>query len=249
MIPIKTPGEIKTMAEGGRRLGRIKKALEEKIGEEVRASDMEELAVDLIEKEDGKASFKMVPGYSYVTCVNVNEGLVHGIPTSNVVFKKGDLVSIDVGMFYKGFHTDTSFSVGVAPGAEVQRFLEVGKKALEKAVDAARSGKHIYDISKAIEGTVMGAGYSPIRALVGHGVGRELHEEPQIPCFVPGKIEDSAEIKPGTVLDIEVMYALGVPDVVQMSDGWTIAMCDGKISGLFEETVAVLASGPQIITQ
>ena len=247
MISIKTPEEIEIMAEGGRRLGRIKKALEEKIEEGIKASEIEELAVELIAKEGGQPSFKMVPGYSWATCININEGLVHGIPRADMRFEKGDVISVDVGMFYKGFHTDTSISVAIDPTSEIKRFLQVGKEALKKAVKEVRPGKHIYDISKAIEETVVGAGYSPIRALVGHGVGRELHEEPQIPCFTPSG--DSPEIKPGMAFAIEVMYALGSPDVVQMSDRWTIAMRDGKISGLFEETVAVAASGPQIITQ
>lgn len=249
MILFKTDLEIKIMAEGGEKLARVKNSLKEAVGTGVKASEIEELAVSLIKKEGGEASFKMVPGYSWATCVNVNDGLVHGIPASNVVFGKGDLVSVDVGMFYRGFHTDTSFSVAIDPEPEVAHFLEVGQNALRRAIGETRVGGHIWDISKAIEETVKSAVYSPIRALVGHGVGRELHEEPQIPCFVPGRVEDSPKIEAGMVFAIEVMYAAGLPDVVLDADGWTIAMRDGKISGLFEETVAVTASGPQIITQ
>jgi len=237
------------MIEGGKRLARVKKALEKRIGAGVSAHDIEVLADELILKEGGKPSFKMVPGYSWATCVNVNDELVHGIPTEEVIFRKGDVVSVDVGMYYKGFHTDTSFTLGIKPSASVRRFLEVGKEALNKAVSEARVGRRVWDISRAIEEVIKAAGFSPIRALVGHGVGRELHEDPQIPCFLPGKVEESARIEPGMVFAIEIMYAAGTPEVEKAPDGWTIRMRDGKISGLFEETVAVSAREPQILTQ
>lgn len=249
MILLKTSEEIKIMAEGGAKLARVKNALGDAVGEGVRASEIEKLAVDLIQKEGAEASFKLVPGYSWATCVNVNAGLVHGIPKEDIVFKKGDVVSVDVGIYFKGFHTDTSLTVGVNPSQDVENFLKVGKKTLEAAIAKAKPGNYVYDISKAIEDGVTKGGYSAIRALVGHGVGRELHEEPQIPCFVPGRIEDSPKITFGMVLAIEVMYALGSPEVVQLPDGWTIGMRDGKISGLFEETVAVMESGPQVLTR
>jgi len=246
MIPLKTQEEMEIMAEGGKKLARVKNSLKDAVKEGVTAPEIEDLAVKLIQKEGGEPSFKMVPGYSWATCVNVNEGLVHGIPSKSMVFKKGDVVSVDVGMYFKGFHTDTSFSVGISPEEDTKKFLEVGKKALTKAISEVKVGRHIYDISKAIQDTITAAGYSPVKALVGHGVGRELHEEPQIPCFVPGG--DSPEVKPGMVLAVEVMYSQGSPDVVQEADGWTIAMRDGKIAGLFEETVAVSYEGSRVLT-
>lgn len=256
MIIKKTPEEIGIMAEGGRRLSKVKESLEKKVKAGVSAIEIEILANKLIKKEGGEASFKMVPGYSWATCINLNSGLVHGIPKKEMVFKKGDLVSVDVGMLYKGFHTDTSVTVAIEADSEIQRFLSVGKRALNEAISKVRVGNYIYTISEAIEKILKAGGYSPIRALVGHGVGRKLHEEPQIPCFLPfdsaqGKpvrIEDSAKIEPGMVLAIEVMYAIGSPDVVQFDDGWTIATRDGKISGLFEETVAVTSEGPIVLT-
>ncbi len=165
-----------------------------------------------------------------------------------MVFRKGDVVSVDVGIYYKGFHTDTSFSVGLDLSPENKKFLSIGQNALEKAISRAKAGNHIFDISEAIESAVEASGYTPIKALVGHGVGRELHEDPQIPCFVPGRIEDSPEIKPGMVLAIEVMYAQGKDAVEIAKDGWTIRMRDGKISGLFEETIAVTEKGPKVLT-
>jgi methionyl aminopeptidase len=247
-IKIKTADEVKIMAEGGEKLARVKKALMKAVAPGVSAMDIEKLANELIEKEGAKASFKMVPDYSWATCINVNEGLVHGIPKAEMIFKKGDLISVDVGIFHKGFHTDTSFSVGLSVDGQTEKFLEVGRRALKKAIAQAKIGKHIYHISEAMEEILVEAGYSPIRALVGHGVGRELHEDPQIPCFVPGKVEESPKIVEGMVLAVEVMYALGSPEAEILSDGWTIAMADGKISALFEETVAVTKEGPKVLT-
>lgn len=236
------------MRKGGKRLARVKKTLEDKIEPGVSAWDIEKLANELIAKEGGKPSFKMVEGYSWATCVNVNSGLVHGVPGPKIIFKKGDVVSVDVGMFYKGFHTDTSITVGIDVSRDVENFLEVGKRALARAIDQARVGNYIYDISRAIEDTIEEGGFIPIRALVGHGVGRELHEDPQIPCFVPGDIEASPRIEKGMVLAIEVMYTMGNPDVVSEADGWTISTRDGKISALFEDTVVVTQKVPELLT-
>ena len=249
MIPLKSDSEIQIMAEGGAKLGRVKKALADAVKEGAKASEIEELAVRLIKEEGAEASFKKVPGYHWATCVNVNEGLVHGIPVSSVVFKKRDLVSIDVGVYYKGFHTDTSISVGIDLSPEVQKFFNVGREALARAIKTALPGNYIYDISKVIEETIESGGYTTIKALVGHGVGRELHEQPQIPCFVPGLRQESPKIEKGMVLAIEVMYTQGSDKVEVLQDGWTIAMRDGKISGLFEDTVAVTGKGPKVLTR
>jgi len=248
MIKIKTDAEVATMAEGGAKLGRVKRGLAEAVKVGVSAMDIERLATTLIKKEGAEVSFSKVPGYSWATCITVNEGLVHGIPKEEMVFKKGDLVSVDVGLYYKGFHSDTSLSVGIDLTPENKKFLNVGKNALEKAISKVRIGNHLYEISEAIQETIEGAGYSTIKALVGHGVGRDLHEDPQIPCFVPGKISDSPKIIKGMVLAVEVMYARGSDKVEILEDGWTIAMRDGKISGLFEETVAVTEGGPKVLT-
>ena|SRR3989339_172522 len=244
----KTKSEIEIMAECGQKLARVKKALFEKVAEGVSSWDIEELAVKLIEKEGAEASFKKVSGYSWATCVNVNAGLVHGIPKKEVVFKKGDVVSVDLGLYFEGFHTDCSFSKGIGVDNITEKFLDVGKEALKNAISKARVGNRVYDISEAIEKTVVAGGYKPIRALVGHGVGRRLHEDPQIPCFLPGVKEESMEIAEGATFAIEVMYTQGSPDLVQEKDGWTIVTCDGKISALFEETVAVVGGRPKVLT-
>ncbi len=245
---IKTPEEIEIMKEGGQKLAQIKKELAKKVVIGGNAYEVDKLAEELIVKAGGEPSFKKVSGYYWTTCINVNEGIVHGIPKESIVFKDGDLVSVDVGMFYKGFHTDTSFSVGINLSVENQKFFDAGREALKKAISEAKIGKRIYDISKAIEDSLQKHKYSPVTSLVGHGVGKELHEEPQVPCFTLGEPTDSPKIQEGMVLAIEVMYTLGEPDLAYEDDGWTIATADGKISGLFEETVAVTNHGPVILT-
>lgn len=247
-LQIKTPDEMKIMTEGGKKLGRVKKKLMRAVSEGISASEIEELASTLIAKEGAKPSFQMVSGYSWATCVNINEGLVHGIPKKEVVFKKGDIISVDVGMFYKGFHTDTAFTVAVSPNKEINDFLSAGKMALKKAIAKAQPGNRIYDISKAIQTALENKKLSPIKAMVGHGVGKSLHEAPEIPCFVKAPRKKTAIIPKGAVLAIEVMYTKDSPEIEIDKDGWTIRVRSGKIAGLFEETVAVTSNGPIVLT-
>lgn len=247
-ISIKTEADLGKMRQGGEKLVRIKEALKKKVKAGVSASEIEALANELIDSEGGKASFKMVEGYSWATCVNVNAGLVHGIPRREVVFKKGDVVSVDVGLAYEGFHTDTSFTLDLEGTPQIKKFLGVGREALLAGIAEVKPNNRIYDISRAIEKVLTAAGLTPIRALVGHGIGRALHEEPAIPCFTMGKRTASPEILPGMVLAIEVMYTQGSPEIVREEDGWTLSVADGKISALFEETVAVTRHGHLVFT-
>lgn len=247
-IFIKTTKDLKTMAEGGKKLARIKKRLKEQINVGMNAGRLEAIACELIKQQGGKASFKMVPEYSWCTCVNVNSGLVHGIPKDSIVFKKGDVISVDVGLFYKGFHTDTSFTLGLGLSDRLENFLSVGKNALKNAIEVTKVGNRIFDISLAIEKTLIKDGLTPVRALVGHGIGKNLHEGPQIPCFTSGNRNKSSIIKKGMALAIEVMYTTGNPEVVIDPDGWTISVRNDKISALFEETVAVSAEGSLVLT-
>lgn len=246
---IKSKEEIKLMAEGGKRLARIKGKLRDAVSPGVSAFEVEDLALRLMEREDVSPSFKMVPGYSWATCINVNDGLVHGIPKKEVIFKKGDLVSVDVGTYYKGFHTDTSFSMYLGKEKQVMKFLDAGESAIREAISKVIVGNRIWDISEAVEKNIKKSGYKPIRALVGHGIGRNLHEKPEVPCFTYGKRQDSPIIREGMTLAIEVMYVMGSPEIKRETDGWTISTHDGKISALYEETVAATADGPSVLTK
>lgn len=249
MIIPKTKKELEIMREGGKRLARIKNELQKMVKPKVRPEEIEARAKELIKRAGGVPSFKKVKNYHWATCINVNEGVVHGVPRGEA-FKKGDLVSVDVGMFYKGFHTDTSFTLACGKvGQDMHRFLQVGQKALKRAIAEAVPGNYIANISKAMQEVLEDAGFSPVRALTGHGIGRKLHEEPQIPCFWEGPIENSELTPEGATLAVEVIYTLGSPDlVISGEDNWTIATRDGKISGLFEETVAATVQGPLVLT-
>lgn len=252
-LTIKTEAEIEIMAEGGELISEIRNKIADLVRPGITTGELDRKAEELIIAAGGKASFKMVSGYHWATCINLNDVVVHGIPDSQVI-KTGDKVGIDLGMYYKGFHTDTATTV-MCSGTKIQsdrvteKFLEVGKMALNKAIKQAKWDKRVMDISRAMQETVEAAGYSAVTALTGHGIGKNLHEAPPIPCFVLGKYEDSLILKPGMVIAIEVMYNLGTSDVAYKNDdGWTIVTADGKISGLFEHTVAVTKSGPVILT-
>lgn len=244
---IKTPTEIQIMQEGGRKMAKVKNELKKNVRVGVSAWNIELLARELIKKEGAEASFQKVPGYSWATCVNVNAGLVHGIPQKDIIFKKNDVVSVDVGLMWGGFHSDTSFTVGLDVDSETARFLEVGKEAIKKAILQAKVGNYTSNISLAIQETIEKEGFSVIRALTGHGIGRNLHEEPFIYCYVNKK--DDHKIIPGMVIAIEVMYAEGSSEIVIEKDGWTISTQDGKISALYEETVAVTGHGRLVLTE
>ncbi len=255
MIPIKTKDEIKRMKEGGKRLAWVMAKALGQVKSGVRLSKLDKLAESLIEKQKGKPSFKMVKNYHWATCINVNQGVVHGIP-NEYRLKKGDLVSLDMGFFYKGLHTDAAKTVLVGknlPNREtivvsIGRFLETGEKALKEAVKAVRPGNRVGHISQAIQEAIKKSGFNSIKALTGHGVGKKLHEEPQIPCYLEGAIEKTPNLEAGMTLAIEIIYTQGKPDVVLDPDGWTVRTADGKPAGLFEETVSVTDRGGEVLT-
>lgn len=248
MMKIKTIEDIKVMSEGGRLLGNILKALlqEAKLG--VKTKDLDNLAQNLIEKIGGKPSFKTVKGYKWATCMCVNNEVVHGIP--NDVLSEGDVLCIDIGLFYKGFHTDTAWTKLIKNQKEesIERFLAAGKRALYKAINQVRIGNRVGHISKAIQETIEEGGYSVVKALVGHGIGKKLHEEPQIPGFLTSDIKATPQLEEGMVLAIEVIYNEGSDQVMHKNDGWTIVTKDGSNSAVFEHTVVVTKEGAQILT-
>lgn len=242
-IPIKIPKEIQTMKEGARRLEEVLKKVLGEAKPGVSLLQLDRLTEALIEKQGGKPSFKMVPGYKWATCINVNQGVVHGIP-NEYRLKEQDVVSIDVGMNFRGLHVDEAWTVEVKSKnsklkTQNEKFLEVGRRALEKAVKAAKAGNRVGHLSQVIEKEIKKAGFSPIQVLTGHGVGKKLHEEPQIPCYLKEKIAQTPVLKPGMVLAIEVIYSQGNPEVVLKNDGWTLQTADGSLAALFEKTVFV----------
>lgn len=252
---LKTAKEIELMREGGKKLHDIREELLRHIKIGKTPLEIDQLAKKMIAKSGGTPSFMTVNDYQYATCIAVNDVVVHGIPTKEP-FVPGDVVGLDVGLLYKGFHTDTSWSiqlvgerVGEPTSKEVAKFLKTGEEALRKAIQQAKPGNRIGHISKAIQDEVEASGYSVVRSLVGHGVGRELHESPQIPGLLTKSLTRTPELKVGMVIAIEVIYNMGSPEIgYKNDDGWTLSTIDGQLSGLFEQTMAILPKGPIILT-
>lgn len=250
MINIKTQQEIKIMAKGGQILSDTLWEVIKNIKLGVSELELDALAEKLIRQKGAEPGFKRVQDYKHTICVSVNDVVVHGIPTKNKL-KEGDIIGIDCGVFYKGFHTDMSETAVVerVDNSKVQEFLDTGKKALEQAIKQVVVGNRIGNISKIIQDIVEGKGYSVVRSLVGHGVGHELHEEPEVPGYLMGAIEKTPELVEGMVIAVEVIYNMGKPDLVLNNDGWTLRTKDKSLSGLFERTIAITKNGPLVLTK
>ncbi len=250
MIDIKTPEEIEAMRVGGKILSNVLFETLAAAKPGVSEIELDAMADRLIAEKGGEAAFKKVKGYSHATCISTNDVVVHGIPT-DYRLEDGDIIGIDCGVFYKGFYTDMSHSIIVGErDSQVEKFLEIGEKALHEAIAEVKPGNHIGNISEVIQRIVeKEGGYSVVRSLIGHGVGRELHEDPEVPGYLVKKIEKTPELKPGMTIAVEVIYNMGKPDVsFANNDGWTITTTDGSLSGLFERTVAVTKDGMEILT-
>jgi len=254
MIHLKSQAEIEKMVEGGNILSKVMTATLGKIKPGVTLTELDTFAQNKIINAGAQPSFQKVPGYRWTLCTCVNDVVVHGIPTDYRV-KEGDVVGIDCGVFYKGFHTDASWTIlvggnAVKNWAVKEKFLHVGETALNRAISQVKRGNFIWDISKTIQTTVEEGGYSVVKSLIGHGIGRQLHEEPEIPGFVKSERERTPMLIEGMVLAIEVIYNMGLHSVVYKGDdGWTIATKDGTISGLFEATVALTSHGCLVLTK
>lgn len=217
--------------------------------EGVNLLDIEKKANELIDETGGEAGFKKVADYKWATCLNVNKSIVHGIP-QDYILQNADVFSLDIGLFYKGFNTDmcNTKTIGNKKDKKIKKFLKTGKEALKKAVETATPGKYIGHISQKIQNIIEGAGYNCARNLTGHGIGRELHEDPNIPCILKDKIKSTPKLRKGMALAIEVIYTIGKPQLTLAKDGWTIEAVDGKITSVFEETIALTNSGVRILT-
>jgi len=252
MISIKTHEEVAAMRKGG-------KMLSDTLWEVMRSikPGMTELEIDafsekLIREKGGEPGFTLVPGYHHTVCTATNDVVVHGIPTEYAV-KKGDVICVDCGVYYKELHTDMAETMIVggenAASPEVKRFLDIGKKALQAGINMAKAGNRVGHISKAIQDIVeKEGGYSIVRSLVGHGVGHELHEAPEVPGYVAKPLEKTPLLKKDMTIAIEVIYNMGGPDVMLDHDGWTIRSRDGSLSAVFERSVVITEKGAELLT-
>lgn len=258
MIDRKSADQIELMRQGGQKLGVILEKLLTMAHPGVVLQDIEKRAMELIHAAGATPSFTTVDGYQWATCLCINHEVVHGIPTKYAL-KEGDVLTIDIGLVYKGFHTDTAWTkiISHQPSAvsnqqdkEKERFLEVGEKALWDAIAQAKVGNHIGHISQTAQRIVEGAGYSIVKSLVGHGVGRQLHEEPQVPNFLTGPVEKTVKLQGGETIAIEVIYARGSGAIVYCrNDGWTLGSKDRSLTAVFEHTVTVTDNGPVVLTK
>ncbi len=251
MIPIKTEEEIKIMVEGGRILAKIMAELGKQIRPGLVAKELETLSERLILKYNGKPSFKGYDGFPACLCVSINEQVVHGLPDNRII-KNGDLVSLDLGIKYQGFHTDMArtFAVGkINPLAK--KLISVTKKALELAEKMTRPGVRLGDISQAIQQYVQANGFNVVRELCGHGIGRELHEDPQILNFVGDDYGGDEEVilKEGTTICIEPMVTTRDWRLKKSKDGFGYETKDGSFSCHFEDTIVLTVDGVEILTK
>ncbi|MGC8938528.1 MAG: type I methionyl aminopeptidase [Thermodesulfovibrio sp.] len=248
MIILKSPEEIKKMRQSCRMVAKVLEELKTYIKEGLTTKQIEQFIENLIIKMGGIPAFKGYRGYPASACISINEQVVHGIPSEKVFVKEGDIVSVDVGVLYESFYGDAAYTYPVGKiSDEAQRLLKVTEEALYKGIAEARVGNRIGDISSAIQRHVESNGFSVVRAFVGHGIGRSLHEEPQIPNF--GTRGVGPKLKKGMTLAIEPMVNAGTYGVKILSDGWTTVTEDGSLSAHFEHTIAVTDNEPEILTK
>jgi methionyl aminopeptidase len=249
VIQIKSAREIEIMAEGGRILGATVAMLEREVRPGISTADLDALAESFIRSHDGAMpAFKGLYGFPGSVCTSINNEIVHGIPSRRRVLREGDIVSIDVGVGYRGYFTDSAVTVPVGQvDSEAERLLAVTQSSLAAGIAAARAGAHIGDIGAAVQAVVERAGFSVVRDLVGHGIGAEFHEEPQVPNY--GKPKRGVKLVPGLTLAIEPMVNAGGPATRTLPDKWTIVTVDGSRSAHFEHTVAITENGPRVLTQ
>ncbi|HEY9225203.1 MAG TPA: type I methionyl aminopeptidase, partial [Gemmatimonadaceae bacterium] len=237
------------MASGGKILGASVETLRAAVRPGISTGELDEIAEEFIRSHEGAIpAFKGLYGFPGSICASVNNEIVHGIPSKKRVLKDGDIISIDVGVGYQGYFTDSATTVAVGSiSPETQRLLDVTKESLEAGIAAAKLGNHIGDIGAAVQAVVEAAGFSVVRDLVGHGIGVEFHEEPQVPNY--GKPKRREKLVPGLTLAIEPMVNIGGPATKTLSDRWTIVTADGSLSAHFEHTVAITDNGPRVLTR
>jgi methionyl aminopeptidase len=247
MIVRKSARELETMARAGVVVAEALRVLEDNVRPGVTTAELDTIAEELIRSRGGVPTFKGFRGFPGSICASPNSMVVHGIP-GPYRLEEGDILSLDVGVTLDGFVADSAVTVPVGEvDGETQKLLDVCREALAAGIDRARAGNHVGDISHAVQTVVEAAGFSVVRTLVGHGVGRSMHEEPQIPNFgEPGR---GPRLATGMTLAIEPMITAGGPDVFIEADKWSVSTTDGSLAAHFEHTVAVTDDGPWILTQ
>ncbi len=252
MIHLKSKEEIKKMRSAAQIVVEVLNSLKEMVGPGVSTWDLDRMAEEVAIKRGAKPAFKGYSDYPGSVCFAINSEVVHGIPSKKKILKEGDIVGIDFGVILDGFYGDSAITVPVGEISSLaHKLLQVTEESLLKGIQEASSDNGLFDVSRAIQSHVEEMGFSIVRSFVGHGIGKSLHEDPQVPNFVPGNggRSNGIKLKPGMVIAIEPMVNVGNPDIKILSDGWTAVTVDGTLSAHFEHTVAVTDKGPVILTQ
>ena len=246
-ISIKNEQEIALRRESCRLLSQVHKEMELFVRPGISTKEIDIMCDSLIRKMGCIPNFKNYHGYPASVCVSVNDEVGHGIPTKHRVLQEGDIVSLDMGLIYKGYHSDAARTLPVGKiTPEAQQLIEVTKQSFFEGIKMAKAGNHLHDISNAIAAYVKPYGYGIVRDLVGHGIGTSLHEDPQIPNFQ--QIKRGPKLRAGMTLAIEPMINMGRADVEWMDDGWTVVTADGSLSAHYENTVLITDDEPEILT-
>lgn len=246
-VTIKSEREIELMRESCRLLAMVHKELGESIRPGMSTLDIDTLGENLIRKLGCVPNFKNYNGYPASICVSVNDEVVHGIPSKNRILQEGDIVSLDAGLIYQGYHSDAARTYGVGQiTPEAQKLIDVTRESFFAGIKMAKAGNHLHDISNAIDAYVRPHGYGIVRDLVGHGIGRKLHEAPEIPNFA--KRSRGIKLRTGMTLAVEPMINMGDPDVVWLDDDWTVVTEDGSWSAHYENTILITDDEPEILT-
>lgn len=246
-VTIKSAREIELMREAGRLLEIVHNEMAEMIRPGISTMDINEFGDQVIRKLGCTPNFLNYSGYPASICVSVNEEVVHGIPTRDHILKEGDIVSLDAGLIYKGYHSDAARTHAVGEvRPEVKKLMEVTKQSFFEGIKMAKAGNHLFDISAAIDDYVSGFGYGIVQDLVGHGIGTNLHEDPQVPNFRQRR--KGIRLVPGMTLAVEPMINLGTWEVEWLDDEWTVVTKDRKPSAHYENTILITEDEPQILT-
>lgn len=247
MVALKSASELQKMRIAGQMVGEILALLRERIVPGVTTAELDAFAENECQKRKARPAFKGYGGFPFTICASPNEKVVHGF-ADRTPLVEGDILSIDFGVLYDGFYGDAAITVPVGRiSAQAERLLRVTEESLDKAIAAAVVGGRLSDISHAVQAWVEPAGFSVVREFVGHGIGRQLHESPQVPNF--GIRGQGPRLKAGMTLAIEPMINAGVPEIKILADGWTAVTADGSLSAHFEHTVAITDDGPEILTR
>lgn len=246
-VTIKSAREIELMREAGKRLAKVHEILEQELKEGMSTLDVDRLGEEVIRSLGCEPNFLNYMGYPASVCVSVNDEVVHGIPCKERILMEGDIVSLDTGLIYQGYHSDAARTHGIGEISEEARLLiERTRESFFAGMKYAREGRHLHDISAAIDDCASGYGYGVVRDLVGHGIGTRLHEDPEIPNF--RKRTRGIRLRSGMTLAVEPMINLGDPEVVWMDDEWTVVTEDESLSAHYENTILITKGRPEILT-